>query len=314
VPAHLRAVHWSDTLARAFPGTEVTVPGDGCRGSIRTSVLGPVQVVTVAGGPMELFRSAPTAASRHGGSLMVMSLLAGEAVVGQGARETPVRAGESVFCDTARPLRIAFPGPYRVACLVFPRGLIGLSETHLRRVLATPISGCGPSAALLSPLLAGLGDTLPKLPPGTGEVLVRHVVGLLSVLAEEPLPDTDRGARPAPDLLARITSYIDGRLGDPDLTLESIAKAHHISVRYLHKLFESEDTTARRWIQRRRLERCRRELGRPGSAALTISAVARRCGFSSAPHFSRAFRRRYGMSPAEWRERALGADGPAAAA
>ncbi|MGW5490986.1 helix-turn-helix domain-containing protein [Streptomyces olivaceoviridis] len=58
-------------------------------------------------------------------------------------------------------------------------------------------------------------------------------------------------------------------------------------------------------MQRRRLERCRRELARRGSAAMTVSAVARQFGFSSAAHFSRAFRRMYGMSPAEWREKAL---------
>ncbi|MEW2289426.1 helix-turn-helix domain-containing protein [Streptomyces sp. NPDC047841] len=276
-----------------------------CQGRIRTSRLGPVQVVTVEGGPVWIRRPAQPVESLHDGCLMVMSLFEGSAVVSQGHRETHMQPGETVFYDATHPMRITFTGTFRVACLIFPRRLIGLTETHLKRVLATPISSCAPSASLLTPLLDGLGDTVPKLPPGTSEVLVRHVVGLLSVLAEERLPEETGLPQGAQDLLSRIKAYIDQRLGDPDLTLLSVARTHHISTRYLHKLFEYEDTTASRWIQRRRLERCRRELARRGAAAMTISAVARPFGFSSAAHFSRAFRRMYGMSPAEWREKAL---------
>ncbi|MEW2287815.1 helix-turn-helix domain-containing protein [Streptomyces sp. NPDC047841] len=305
VPEHHRAAYWSDALARTFAGAEASVPGDRCRGRLQTTRLGPVQVVTVEGGPVRIRRPAQPAESPPDGCLMVMSLFEGGAVVSQGHRETRVGPGETVFYDAAHPMRITFTGTFRVACLVFPRGLIGLTETRLKRVLATPISRCAPSAALLSPLLARLGDTVAKLPPGTSEVLVRHVVGLLSVLAEEQLPEEVPLPGGAQDLLARVKSYIDQRLGDPDLTLLSIARSHHISTRYLHKLFEAEDTTASRWIQRRRLQRCRRELARQGSAAMTISAIARQSGFSSAAHFSRAFRRMYGMSPAEWREKAL---------
>ncbi|CAM5244083.1 MULTISPECIES: helix-turn-helix domain-containing protein [Streptomyces] len=305
VPEHRRAAYWSDALARTFAGAEASVPVGRCRGRIRTSRLGPVQVVTVEGGPVWIRRPAQPAESLQDGCLMVMSLLEGSAVVSQGYRETHVQPGETVFHDATHPMRIGFTGTFRAACLIFPRGLIGLTETHLKRVPATPISRCAPSASLLSPLLARLGDTVPKLPPGTSEVLVRHVVGLLSVLAEERLPEEAGLPQAAQDLLSRIKAYIDQRLGDPDLTPLSIAQTHHISTRYLHKLFEYEDTTASRWIQRRRLERCRRELARRGSAGMTISAVARQFGFSSAAHFSRTFRRMYGMSPAEWRDKAL---------
>jgi len=98
--------------------------------------------------------------------------------------------------------------------------------------------------------------------------------------------------------------FIDRHLADPDVTPEVIARAHHISVRYLHRLFEAEDITVSRWIQRRRLQECRRELARREVAGRTIAAVARRWGFTSAAHFSRVFRATYGMSPVEWRDSA----------
>ncbi|MGW0704337.1 helix-turn-helix transcriptional regulator [Streptomyces sp. NPDC002867] len=80
-----------------------------------------------------------------------------------------------------------------------------------------------------------------------------------------------------------------------------MAAAHNISVRHVHRLFQDEWTTAGRWIQHRRLEACRRELGRPGRNVPTVMTIARRFGFTSPSHFSRAFRAAYGVSPREWR-------------
>lgn len=105
-------------------------------------------------------------------------------------------------------------------------------------------------------------------------------------------------------MLARIKDYAIHHLGDPSLSPEQIATAHHVSVRYLHKLFQSEETTVARWIQRRRLEMCARDLSRRAAASPTVSCVARRWGFVSPAHFSRVFRAAYGATPREWRARA----------
>jgi hypothetical protein len=57
-----------------------------------------------------------------------------------------------------------------------------------------------------------------------------------------------------------------------------------------------------RWIQRRRLEECRRDLELGVRGRRTIASVAGRWGFLSATRFSRVFRAAYGMSPSEWRD------------
>ncbi|CAM5652354.1 hypothetical protein SALBM311S_02420 [Streptomyces alboniger] len=90
---------------------------------------------------------------------------------------------------------------------------------------------------------------------------------------------------------------------DPGLSPQSIADAHHVSVRYVHKLFESEDTTLAKWIQTRRLAMCRRDLARHSSRGLGVASVARRWGFVSPAHFSRAFRPRTACRPATGRRR-----------
>lgn len=78
--------------------------------------------------------------------------------------------------------------------------------------------------------------------------------------------------------MSRIQAFIEEHLTDPDLSPESIALAHHISVRYLHKLFQQEGTTVGQWIRRRRLDACRRELSRSANRRPSVAAVAQRWG------------------------------------
>ncbi|MER7569090.1 helix-turn-helix transcriptional regulator [Streptomyces sp. NPDC097941] len=127
----------------------------------------------------------------------------------------------------------------------------------------------------------------------------------------------------------RITECIRTHPAEHYLSAARIARTHHISVRtgpthrpsphgrrfdtaghcpgppyilhYLHKLFESENATVGKWVQRRRPEEYRRDLARHAHSC-TISAVAHRWGFTSAAHFSGVFRAVYGISPREWRD------------
>ncbi|WP_186404780.1 helix-turn-helix domain-containing protein [[Actinomadura] parvosata] len=100
-------------------------------------------------------------------------------------------------------------------------------------------------------------------------------------------------------LLMEVHAFIERRLGDAELDPATVAAAHHISVRYLHRLFESENTTVAAWIRQRRLERCRAELISGGKQS--VSTIGARWGLPDAAHFSRLFRQAYGMPPAEYR-------------
>jgi transcriptional regulator GlxA family with amidase domain len=104
-------------------------------------------------------------------------------------------------------------------------------------------------------------------------------------------------------------------LQDPALGPESIARAHAISVRALHALFEDGDESVAGLVRRERLARCREDLERPSGGSVT--EIAFRWGFRDAAHFSRAFKREFGVTPRDVRHAALarlgrqaGAPGP----
>jgi AraC-like DNA-binding protein len=179
--------------------------------------------------------------------------------------------------------------------LRFPRSLLPLPARDLRRLSAL-------SSQFLRQLAQRMGELSPsdtgRLSTLTLDVLIAALANALDVQSVVP-PHTRQRA-----LMARIHAFVQANLGDTRLTPDAIAAAHHISVRYLHKLFQHDGHTVAGWVRERRLEQCRRDLANPHLAARPINVIAARWGFTSAAHFSQAFRNAYGHSPREFRQQA----------
>jgi AraC-like DNA-binding protein len=74
-----------------------------------------------------------------------------------------------------------------------------------------------------------------------------------------------------------------------------------MSERTLHRLFSEPGPTVTELIRGYRLDRILADLRSPAAARHSISQVAARWGVHDMPHFSRAFRARYGMTPSQAR-------------
>ncbi|WP_281718480.1 helix-turn-helix domain-containing protein [Pandoraea apista] len=97
-----------------------------------------------------------------------------------------------------------------------------------------------------------------------------------------------------------IRDHIDRYLTTDALSPEQISAAMGISRSNLYRLFQAEGGV-QAYIQGRRLDRCFDELMLSTGYRVTIIEIAYRYGFSSESVFSRAFRRRFGVSPREVR-------------
>ncbi|WP_171207901.1 MULTISPECIES: helix-turn-helix domain-containing protein [unclassified Ruegeria] len=144
----------------------------------------------------------------------------------------------------------------------------------------------------LASLLDGLDEaTFSRL----GTTLVEEV-GLLA-----------QNGRSAPSpreaLLARIDSVMNRHLHNPDLGPSDIAGIVGISVRYLHHLFAEEPDTFRTRLMAKRLDAVSNVLIKSPTSETTLTQVAFAHGFSSAAHFSRSFKQRFGVSPKDFRQR-----------
>ena len=100
-------------------------------------------------------------------------------------------------------------------------------------------------------------------------------------------------------------------LHDPDLSPQAVAERQGVSPRLLQRLFAAEGESLAGFILEQRLQRCRDALRHPAQAHRSITEIALAWGFNDPAHFSRVFRRRFGLTPRDWRVApdAAGGDG-----
>ena len=110
--------------------------------------------------------------------------------------------------------------------------------------------------------------------------------------------DLERDALPATQVsapLERVMRFARTNLDDPELAPDALAAAGAMSVRTLNRLFSTIGTTPMRWVWSERLEASRVSLSQGEVRSVTDAAFAH--GFSELGHFSRSFKRTFGVSP-----------------
>ncbi len=100
-------------------------------------------------------------------------------------------------------------------------------------------------------------------------------------------------------LLLRMQGFVREHLRDPGLSAESVAAAHHVSVRLVYRVYADAGLHLGQSIIDQRLDGARWELTGPVGRHRAVAAVAHRWGFASTSHFSRRFKERFGMTPGE---------------
>lgn len=236
----------------------------------------------------------------------------GGLTMSQRRNETHLEPGQLTVFDTSRPLSseagVLTSGMTEVLNLNVPKQLLPLPADKVDSLLATRLPSEHGLGAVVADTLRSIRNQAPYCTPADaarlGTVALDLLVALLSRHFDDGRPVPPESRRIA--LLTAVEDFIQRNLGDPALTPAAVADAHHISTRYLHRIFEQHDTTVAALIRCRRLDRCRRDLGDPGLAHVPIRAIAARWGFPQPGEFSRAFTRAYGTPPSGFRRAALG--------
>lgn len=231
----------------------------------------------------------------------------GGGTITQDGQTVEVGTGDLTLYDTSRPYfceHTPDAAEIQVFLLRFPRSLLPLPLKDLRRLsAATRLPNTQGLGAMSSQFMLQLARHLHELSPSDAARLSTLTLDVLTTAlataldAQHTVPPHTRQRA----LMARIHTFIRANLNDAHLTPDTIAVAHHISVRYLHKLFQQDGHTVAGRIRRLRLEQCQRDLANPGLAARPINAIATQWGFTNAAHFSQAFRNAYGISPRDFR-------------
>lgn len=106
---------------------------------------------------------------------------------------------------------------------------------------------------------------------------------------------------PEQHVMLRAKSFISGRLGDPALDRNLVAKEMGMSVRRLNSIFSKEGMSLSSFIRESRLNAVANELRDARFTALSISEIAIKYGFENFQNFSTSFRSHYDVSPRDFR-------------
>ncbi|MDO9456241.1 helix-turn-helix domain-containing protein [Nocardioides sp.] len=269
----------------------------------RLATAGPLNFNSARSSDNALWRTARQARSDHEPSVFVAVQGVGSSRISQGDRQTTLRPGDVTIYETTSPYSITNPGLTELHYFQVARSALALPQGTLDQVLGARIGpDNNPLASVVTPFLASLGrgDVLDR--PRAAELVVAPALELVRALVAAHVEDEDLAREPLDQSLAfRIQRYVADHLGDRDLSAETIAAAHHVSVRQLYKVMAQADIRLADTIRRQRLEACRRELRDGRRRHVAIATVSARWGFADPSHFSRVFRTEYGMTPHEWR-------------
>jgi len=299
-PPRERVGYWSDLVWRSFGRLRSDTYGDAdFNGQISLLDLGEVRLCRLQATRHRVVRTAAAGGSDPGYLKMVIQRR-GCSLFEQGGRTARLKPGDWSLYDTTRSYIVSAPNPVDLHILLLPRYGILRGRSDLEQMLVHRLRGRTGMARIAGLAIeralenAGAGGTIA---PEAGDEIVELLHFALIEQAGGRLPQMRRAI-----MRDRVKQHVDERLGDPDLSIDSVAAAFNCSKRLLHKAFELEGRTLRDYIWDSRLDSARRALESTAPRRGTISGVAFASGFNSAAHFSRAFRGRFGVSPRAWNE------------
>lgn len=292
-----RYASWRDAICDCYVHVDVnaTRPDD-YRGFIREGHFGEVVLTDILISEQRIQRNKRHISRLDKDCYYVQFIHHGNVNIVQNGSTYRSNAARGAIFSATEPYELQCVGDVRSFYLEIPRQ--PFAERFPNRQI--PISaivnstrGLGRIATEFCAMLATEGSTLPESDRARlGENIMDIVATtLLSGQGDDSMAGhTIQQAR-----LRAVQQWIEAHLAQADLTLEKIADANGISLRYLHLLFRHAEMSASEWIWNRRLQLCYDLIAKGDGRSIT--AIAFDHGFNSSAHFSTMFRTKYGVAP-----------------
>jgi len=265
--------------------------------------VGSLGLVSSRNSPLEVACTARHTAHANPNEILVFCSLTGRILLEQRDRRVSMDTGSLLCVDPRLAHTMHFLDDPSVLIIKVPRAEL---EGRLGRnldIAASHITPSCPQDHLTLLFAAKLGMLSGTIESSSAEMIATHAVDLISLSLGNV---TNRTAHISPNksqLIWRIHRAIEARLHSAGLDPERIAEAVGISVRQANKLLAEQGSSLMRLVQSKRLARCRQALEDPSLAHRSVSEIALGWGFSDLTHFSRCFKRAYGMLPSDLRRR-----------
>lgn len=233
--------------------------------------------------------------------LMIKS--GGQMALCQGRHEAAPDVGDGVLLVYRHPSQLVFQQATYLSLRVPLQALAMLVDVEA--AAGRRITGETAALVLLRHYVASLPERLTD--PTLAGLVATHVYDLMA-LAIGATGEGREIARGRGVRAARLETIKADLTRDASQSIDEIARRQGVTPRYVQILFEELGTTFGEFVTARRLDVARSMLRSPRYAAWSIAGIAFESGFRDLSHFNRRFRRRFGVTPSEFRRHG----GPAA--
>ncbi len=301
---------WADNVRTHFVPLELDIlSNNGFCNLVATQNFGNLHVSEIIASAQRVRRTDQLARQSEQAQFKLNIQLSGRTQIAQNGKIAVLNPGDWGLYDTSLPYEVSGEDNAHFLVLQFLVPALATWESKMRMCVGNRYGAENGGARVAVDSLRSLLGQSKNIDPILAEDISSNILqmfalslGLNNVQTGKDIAvsniDTVRQSQ-----LQVILRYIHDNLQNTELTATSLAAQFKVSRRYLYKLFAIRDLSPADYIQTARLERCRTLLADP-LFTKQISELAHLHGFTDVSTFSHAFRRRFGMSPSDWRVQA----------
>jgi AraC-like DNA-binding protein len=295
---------WREEFCRRFCQLDAeTATSERIECTVEISQVGSLSFGTARGSSGSFLRTKSLISDGHD-DLVLLTAIKGDALAVQRGHSIELRPSEMCLTslDHIGESRLSEGGCY-TALRMPRRDLMAISRT-IEDKIAKPLEGSPGLKNFISGYYALCAETGPALDPTSQHMMTRQMMELVALLVESggdppsPAPGNTYGTARLQLIQAQVLENLD----DCALTIASVARLASMGPRQVQRLFQQTGTTFSEFVLEQRLLLAHRRLSAPHAGNGKISAIALDCGFGDLSYFNRSFRKRFGMTPSEWRE------------
>jgi AraC-like DNA-binding protein len=291
-----RLPFWTELADKFIAPLTIEVPDDSLfEARMYRAALRDCEIISPCSSPARIYNHAGIDV----GAFNLQLQHVGSSINQTGGRTSILNEGDFLLFDPSQPLELTFAEPTQTIVLRLPVAYVEARMPRLRQMVGVPVRGDAGAGALFSRFLRQAWTQLESGENDWGDAMSDVIWPLLDLAYSAIRPVAQDANRR--DLRRRaVLDLIEAHLCDTALDTQRIADRLGVSARYVQLLFAELATTPSAYIQRRRLERAASRLDKEG-ADVTITEIAFDVGFNDLSSFCRSFRRRFGMSPSDYR-------------